>query len=111
MNEAENRLWDTIQLANCEGCMLNIILEKGNAFTFGLIMEYNHDLDEKYYEFTLTNGDSITVEELSVYLVERDRDNRGVINIYIDDDYEVGYFANGILADRDFHYFTHHVLN
>ena len=98
MNEAENRLWNTIQLANCEGCMLNII-EKDTAFTLGRIMEYNHNLDEKYYEFTLTNGDCVTLEELSVHVIDCDRDNRVVINIYIDDDYAVGCFTNDFLAD------------
>lgn len=70
-------------------------------------MEYNHNLDEKYYEFTLTNGDFVTLEELSVYVVDCDRDNRGVINIYIDDDYEVGCFTNDFLADdRNFQYYS-----
>ena len=106
MNEAEKRLLNTIQLSNCEGCMLNII-EKGNDFTLGRIMEYNHNLDTKYYEFTLTNGDYVTLEELSVYVVDSDRDNRVVINIYIDDDYEVGCFTNDILADdRNFQYYS-----
>jgi hypothetical protein len=106
MIKAENRLWNTIQLADCKGGMLNII-EKGNAFTLGRIMEYNHNLDEKYYEFTLTNGDSVMLEELSVYFVDCDRDNRVVINIYISDDYQVGCFTNDILSDdRNFQYYS-----
>lgn len=70
-------------------------------------MEYNHNLDGKYYEFTLTDGDCVMLEELSVYVVDCDQDNRGVINIYINDDYEVGCFTNDILADdRCFQYYS-----
>lgn len=86
--------------------MLNII-EKGNAVTLGRIMEYNHNLDTKYYEFTLTNGDEVMLEELSVYVVDCDRDNRVVINIYIDDNYKVGCFTNDILAaDGSIQYYS-----
>lgn len=104
--EAAIRLWNTIQLVNCEGCMLNII-SKGHARTFGQIQEYKHNLDTKYYEFNMTNGDFVTLEEDSVFLVDVDRDHKVVINLYIEDEYEVGCYTNDILADdRTFQFYS-----
>lgn len=103
MNKAENRFWNTIQLANCEGRKLKII-GKNKAITLGHVMEYNHDLDAKYYNFTLTNGDCVMLEELSVHIADYDQD---ILNIYIDDEYEVGCYANDVLADDvNFQYYS-----
>ena len=74
------------------GSMLNII-EKDNAYTIGKIVEFKECMDWRYgwyYFFEIENGDEVFLAEQSVYDVKADADNPVVINIYMDDNYEVG---------------------
>ena len=74
------------------GSMLNIV-EKDNAYTIGKIVEFKECLDWRYgwyYFFKIENGDEVFLEEPSVYEVKVDDNNPLVINICMDDNYEVG---------------------
>lgn len=82
---------ELIKRANA-GSMLNIT-EKGDTYTIGKIVEFKECLDWRYgwyYFFKIENGDEVFLEEQSVYDVKVDADNPVVINICIDDNYEVG---------------------
>ena len=74
------------------GTILNIV-EKDKAYTIGNITEFKECLDWRYgwyYFFEIENGDEVFLEEQSVYDVKVDVDYPVVINICIDDNYEVG---------------------
>lgn len=74
------------------GVMLNII-EKDKAYTIGKIVEFRECLDWRYgwyYFFKIENGDEVFLEEPSVCEVKCDDSYPVVVNIYMEDNYEVG---------------------
>ena len=102
---AAQRLVNSIMLSGCEGCTLNIV-ENGKSCTLGRIMECHQDFNAKQHEFTLINGDYVTLDYDSIEVVEPDSDNK-VVNIYIEDDFEVGVFTEDILEDNgNLHYYS-----
>jgi hypothetical protein len=102
---AEQRLVNSIMLSGCEGCTLNII-ENKKYCTLGRIMECNQEFNEEQYDFTLINGDHVTLDYESIEVVDPDSDNK-VVNIYIEDDFEVSVYTEDILEDNgNLHYYS-----
>lgn len=72
--------------------VLNIV-EKDKTYTIGKIAEFKECLDWRYgwhYFFKIENGDEVFLLEQSVYDVKVDDDDPVVINVRMDDNYEVG---------------------
>jgi hypothetical protein len=102
---AEQRLVNSIMLSGCEGCTLNII-ENKKYCTLGRIMECHQGFNEEQYDFTLINGDHVTLDYESIEVVDPDSDNK-VVNIYIEDDFEVSVYTEDILEDNgNLHYYS-----
>lgn len=102
---AAQRLVNSIMLSGCEGCTLNIV-ENEKHCTLGRVMEISQDFNAKQYDFELINGDHVTLDYEAISVVEPDSDNK-VVNIYIEDDFEVGVFTEDILEDNgNLHYYS-----
>lgn len=86
-----------------DGAILNII-EKDNAYTIGKIVEFKECLDWRYgwhYFFKIENGDEVFLLEQSVYDVKVDDDDPVVINVRMDDNYEVGSHKKNYYDESD----------
>jgi hypothetical protein len=69
-------------------------------------MECHQEFNEEQYDFTLINGDHVTLDYESIEVVDPDSDNK-VVNIYIEDDFEVSVYTEDILEDNgNLHYYS-----